>query len=187
MRSRLQPIAPSNSYGVFRSTTSGFTPASSNQIAGGLTGTSFSDSGLSASTAYYYKVEALDSFGASAPSAQAGATTKAASGGFACHVGYSIASQWPGGFEAILTLTNTGSTSISKWTLTWSFANGQTITQLWTGAVAQNGANVTVNNLSYDGNIPAGGSYGGMGFLATWNNTVNAVPSAFAINGTPCH
>jgi hypothetical protein len=41
--------------------------------------------------------------------------------------------------------------------------------------------------LSYDGSIPAGGSYGGMGFLATWNNATNAVPSAFAINGTPCH
>ena len=175
------------SYSVFRSTTSGFTPSSSSQIASGLTGTGISDSGLAASTTYYYKVEALDSFGASAPSGQAGATTQAASGGFSCHVGYSIVSQWSGGFEAIMTLTNTGATAISSWILTWSFANGQSVTQLWTGAVAQNGANVTVNNLNYDGTIPPGGSYGGMGFLATWNNATNAVPSAFAINGTPCH
>lgn len=181
---------PSNctisSYSVFRSTTDGFTPSSSNQIASGLTGTSFSSSGLSASTTYYYKVEALDSFGPSAPSAQAGATTKAASSGFSCHVGYSIVSQWSGGFQAILSLTNTSQTAINNWTLTWSFANGQTITQLWTGAVSQSGPNVTVANLSYDGNIAAGGSYTGLGFLGTWNNATNAVPSSFAINGTVC-
>ena len=175
-----------SSYRVFRSTASGFTPSSSNQIASGITGTGFSDSGLSASTTYYYRAEALDTFGASAPSAQASATTQAA-GGFSCHVGYSIVSQWPGGFQAMMTLTNTGSTAINNWALTWSFANGQQITQLWTGSESQNGASVTVNSLSYDGNIPAGNSYTGLGFLGTWNNTTNAVPGSFAINGTPCH
>jgi endoglucanase len=174
------------SYVVFRSTTSGFTPSSSNQIASGLSGTGFSDSGLTASTTYYYRVEAVDGFAASAPSAQASATTQAGSSGFSCHVGYSIASQWPGGFEAMMTLRNTGAAAINNWTLTWSFANGQQITQLWTGTVSQSGASVTVNSLSYDGTIAAGGSYTGLGFLATWNNTTNAVPGSFAINGTPC-
>jgi hypothetical protein len=65
------------SYSVFRSTTSGFTPSTSNQIASGLTATSFSDTGLTAATTYYYKVEASDSFGPSAASAQASATTQA--------------------------------------------------------------------------------------------------------------
>jgi hypothetical protein len=175
-----------SSYRVFRSTTSGFTPSSSNQIASGVTGTGFSDSGLTASTTYYYKVEAMDTFAASAPSAQASATTQAGSSSFSCHVGYSIASQWPGGFEAMMTLTNTGAAAINNWTLTWSFANGQQITQLWTGTVSQSGAGVTVNSLSYDGTIAAGGSYAGLGFLATWNNTINAIPGSFAINGTPC-
>jgi endoglucanase len=175
-----------SSYSLFRSTTSGFTPSSSNQIASGISGTGFADSGLAASTTYYYKVEALDTFGASAPSAQASATTKTGSSSFSCHVGYSITSQWPGGFEATMTLTNTSATAISNWTLTWSFANGQQITQLWTGTESQNGASVIVNNLSYDGNIAAGGSYTGLGFLAIWNNTTNAIPSSFAINGTPC-
>lgn len=174
------------SYVVFRSTTSGFTPSSSNQIASGLSGAGFSDSGLTASTTYYYRVEALDTFGASAPSVQASATTRAGSSSFSCHVGYSIISQWPGGFEATMSLTNTGATPISNWTLTWSFANGQQITQLWTGTESQNGANVAVNSLSYDGNIAAGGSYTGLGFLGTWNNATNSVPSSFAINGTPC-
>jgi hypothetical protein len=60
---------------VFRSTTSGFTPSSSNQVASGVTGTAFSDTGLAASTTYFYLVEATDSAGTSGPSNQASATT----------------------------------------------------------------------------------------------------------------
>jgi len=106
--------------------------------------------------------------------------------GFACHIGYTIGSQWAGGFGAAVTINNTGTAAISNWTLTWSFANGQTITQVWNGNVVQSGANVTVTNMSYNGSIPAGGSYAGMGFNGTWNNATNAVPTSFAVNGTVC-
>jgi len=67
-------------YSVFRSTTSGFTPSSSNQIASGVTTTSYSDTGLAASTTYYYLVEGVDSAGSSSASNQASATTSASSG-----------------------------------------------------------------------------------------------------------
>jgi len=106
--------------------------------------------------------------------------------GFACHIGYTISSQWPTGFGVALAVNNTGTTSISNWTLTWTFANGQTITQLWNGSETQSGANVTVSNLSYNGTIPAGGSYTGMGFNGAWNGVTNSVPTAFAVNGTAC-
>jgi fibronectin type 3 domain-containing protein len=69
------------SYNLFRSTTSGFAPSSSNQIASGLTSASYADSGLAASTTYYYKVEAADGDGSSAASAQGSGTTLAASCG----------------------------------------------------------------------------------------------------------
>jgi len=106
--------------------------------------------------------------------------------GFACHINYAITNQWPGGFGAAITINNTGTTSISNWTLTWAFANGQTVTQIWNGSETQNGANVTVTNLSYNGTIPAGGNYNGMGFNGSWNNTTNAVPTSFAVNGAVC-
>ncbi len=67
-------------YDVFRSTTSGFTPSSSNQIASSVTATTYSDTGLAASTTYYYLVEAVDSAATSAASNQASATTSASSG-----------------------------------------------------------------------------------------------------------
>jgi len=113
-------------------------------------------------------------------------TVNSATTGTACHVVYTISSQWGGGFGAAITIQNTGTTALSSWTLTWAFANGQTITSLWNGAETQSGANVTVNNLSYNGSIPAGSSYTGMGFNGTWNNVTNAVPTSFAVNGTTC-
>jgi hypothetical protein len=63
-------------YNVYSSTTSGFTPSTGNQIASGVSGTSFSNTGLTASTTYFYLVEAVDSIGSSSPSNQASATTQ---------------------------------------------------------------------------------------------------------------
>jgi endoglucanase len=176
-----------SAYSVYGSTASGFTPSSANQVGSVTNGTAFSSSGLAAATTYYYKVEALDAKGASVASAQATAKTPAASAGFACHVGYSIVNQWPGGFQTAITLNNTGTTAITSWSLTWSFPNGQTITQLWNGAETQSGAAVTVKNVSYNGSIGAGVSYTGLGFTGAWNNSTNAAPVSFAINGTTCH
>jgi fibronectin type 3 domain-containing protein len=70
-----------SSYNVYRSTTSGFTPSSNNLAASGVTSTKYSDSGLAASTTYYYVVEAVDAAGASGPSGQASGTTESGSGG----------------------------------------------------------------------------------------------------------
>ena len=67
-----------SSYSVYGSMTSGFTPSSANLIASGVTTTTYTNTGLAASTTYYYKVEALDTDGSSAASTQASATTQAA-------------------------------------------------------------------------------------------------------------
>src|SRR5262249_14898258 len=63
-------------YDVFRSTTSGFTPSSANQVASGVSGTSFVDTGLAPSTTYFYLVEAANAGGTSTASNQASATTQ---------------------------------------------------------------------------------------------------------------
>ena len=70
-----------NSYSVYGSTISGFTPSASTLLASGLTGTTYSNSGLTASTTHYYVVEAIDAAGASVPSAQESATTLSGSSG----------------------------------------------------------------------------------------------------------
>jgi glucuronoarabinoxylan endo-1,4-beta-xylanase len=183
---------PSNcsisSYTVYRSTTSGFTPSSSNRVGSVSSGTSFSDAGLAASTTYYYAVEAVDSDGSSAASSQASATTGSGGGGSACTVTYAITPQNSSAFGAAVAITNGGTTTLSNWTLTWSFANGQTISSSWNGAVSQNGANVTVSEQAGQTweNIPPGGTYSGFGFNGTWNGVTNSIPAAFSLNGTAC-
>jgi hypothetical protein len=181
--------APANcttsGYDVFRSTTSGFTPSSSNQIASGVTANSYSSTGLAASTTYYYKIEAVDAAGTSTASAQASAETSAASSGSGCTVNYVISPQNSSAFGAAITIVN-GPTATSTWTLTWSFANGQTVSSLWNGVETQSGANVTVNNESYNGSIAAGGTLSGIGFNGTWNGSANPIPTAFSLNGTAC-
>ena len=67
-----------SSYSVYGSKTSGFTPSSSTLIASGVTGTTYSNTGLAASTTYYYVVEAVDADGTSVADTQASAETSAA-------------------------------------------------------------------------------------------------------------
>ncbi len=97
---------------------------------------------------------------------------------------YAITGQWQGGFQGSAKITNGGSAPINGWSLRWTFANGQVISQLWNGTVAQSGANVTVTNVDYNRIIPAGGT-AEVGFLASWTGT-NAKPTAFTVNGTVC-
>jgi endoglucanase len=115
------------------------------------------------------------------------ALTVAPSGG-ACTVDYAISPQNSSQFGATIKIINGGTTTLSNWSLTWTFANGQTISGSWNGTVTQSGANVTVNQQSGQTweNIPAGGSYSGFGFNGTWSGTTNSVPTAFSLNGTTC-
>ena len=104
----------------------------------------------------------------------------------ACNIVYTISPQNSSAFGAAITIQNTGTTAWTSWMLTWAFANGQTVSQLWNGVEAQSGANVTVTNEPYNGNVAAGGSVSGIGFNGTWNGVTNAVPASFAVNGTTC-
>jgi endoglucanase len=113
------------------------------------------------------------------------ALTVGSSSSGGCTVDYTISPQNSSQFGAAITIVN-GSTAITSWTLTWTFANGQTVSQLWNGIETQSGANVTVKNESYNGSIAAGGSITGIGFNGTWNGTTNAIPTAFSLNGTAC-
>nr|QIN90904.1 endoglucanase [uncultured bacterium] len=95
--------------------------------------------------------------------------------GRACTATYKITNSWQGGFQADVTVANTGGSAISGWTVSWTFPGGQTITQLWNGTLSQSGANVTVKNASYNGALSPGATTS-FGFLGTGDGA-NAVPS----------
>lgn len=181
--------APANctisGYNVYSSTASGFTPSSSNQVVSGATGTSYTNTGLTASTTYYYKIAAVDADGASTASSQASAETSSSGSTSGCTVDYTISPQNSSAFGAAIKIIN-GSTALSSWTLTWSFANGQTISSFWNGVETQSGTSVTVKNESYNGTLAAGATLSGLGFNGTWNGSTNSIPTAISLNGTAC-
>ncbi len=74
------PANCSVSYNLYGSATSGFTPSASNLLIN-TPNTSFLNTGLAASTPYYYAVQAVDAAGTSLASAQQTATTQSAGAG----------------------------------------------------------------------------------------------------------
>lgn len=102
-----------------------------------------------------------------------------------CKVSYVVSNQWPGGFSANITITNTGSTALSNWSLVFTFpASGQSVTQGWNGVFTQSGSTVTVKNASYNGSVSAGGTVS-PGFNGAWTSS-NPSPTSFTLNGSAC-
>ncbi|WP_051365977.1 cellulose binding domain-containing protein [Hamadaea tsunoensis] len=109
-------------------------------------------------------------------SASPSVSPSASSGGAkSCSATYTITNQWPGGFGASVDVKNTGTGAITGWTVKWTFANGQTVTSLWSGNLTQSGANVTVTNMSYNGALTAGQTTN-FGFNGSWS-TANTAPT----------
>jgi len=104
--------------------------------------------------------------------------------GAACTVSYRVTGSWQGGFQGEVKIANTGGTAWSGWSLSWAFADGQQIRQLWNGAVTQTGSAVTVTNASWNAAIAPGGS-ASFGFLGSWSGT-NSTPAAFTLGGAAC-
>ena len=82
------------------------------------------------------------------------------------------------------TISNTGTAAISGWTLKFTFAGDQHITNAWNGTASQSGENVTITNASYNAAIAAGGSTSA-GFQGTWTSS-DAAPASFTVNGATC-
>jgi endoglucanase len=101
-----------------------------------------------------------------------------------CHATYALTNSWPGGFQAQVTLTDSGTTAISPWTLTWTFPGDQKIGSLWNASYTQSGENVTATSPSYNATLAAGASVT-VGFTGTYT-TSNTSPTTFDVNGTAC-
>lgn len=143
--------------------------------------------GLTGATAYTFAVYAKDAAGNRSPrSATVNVTTAPGGGtpGVSCSVAYRVVGDWQGGFQGDITLRNTGTTALTNWTLAFTFANGQTISNMWGGTPTQSGGTVSVAPVSYTSTIPAAGSVN-VGFIAAKGAT-NTAPTTFTVNGTTC-
>jgi endoglucanase len=101
-----------------------------------------------------------------------------------CRVQYTVASQWQGGFQANVQITNLGD-AISSWSLGFAFPNSaQRLTQGWNATWSQSGSTVTATNVGWNGNLATNGS-ASIGFTGSWSGS-NPTPASFTLNGVAC-
>lgn len=101
-----------------------------------------------------------------------------------CTVSYQLESQWSGGFNTNVVLTNTSSAPINGWMLAFTFLGDQKITNLWNGSYTQTGEQVSIANVGYNSSIAPGGTVN-FGFNGSWVSN-NSSPTLFTLNGMAC-
>lgn len=157
-------------------------------IATGVAGNGYLVTGLNPNTAYTFTVVAVDQSGSSPQSSPFSVTTKQSAAG-QCHVTYTVESAQPGvtnGLDVNINITNTGTTAIYPWTLSWAFPGNQQVTSVWNTTETQSGENVSLSSTASWESIPAGGTLtGAVGFNGTFTGT-NTNPTQFYLNGLLC-
>ncbi|MEU1366604.1 cellulase family glycosylhydrolase [Streptomyces sp. NPDC005803] len=134
---------------------------------GSASGTTYTDSGLTAGTAYTYTVRARDGAGnVSASSAPAQATTSGSGGSAGCTATYTVSGDWGNGFGADVTVTNTSAAAATSWRVTWTWAGSQKVTNMWNATYTQTGSAVSVTSTAYNGGLAAG-AHTSFGFQGT--------------------
>ncbi|MET9669779.1 glycoside hydrolase family 18 chitinase [Streptomyces sp. NPDC006475] len=94
---------------------------------------------------------------------------------------YAKTSDWGSGFEGKWTVKNTGTTSLSSWTVEWDFPAGTAVTSAWDADVTSSGNHWTAKNKAWNGSLAPGASVS-FGF----NGTGSGSPSGCKLNGASC-
>ncbi|MEU8360586.1 endo-1,4-beta-xylanase [Nonomuraea sp. NPDC048882] len=149
-------------------------------LLGRSTTASINLTGLTPSTQYQVYVRARDGAGnLSGNSAAATFTTTSGPVGGGCTAAATVQTQWSTGYVVQpVTVTNSGSSAITGWTVTFTLPAGHTLTGSWNAAVTVSGQNVTARNANYNGNLGAGASTS-FGFQVSRPNGDTQTPSGY--------
>ncbi|MER6578464.1 endo-1,4-beta-xylanase [Nonomuraea sp. NPDC001023] len=147
---------------------------------GQSTGNSINLTGLTAATQYQVYVRARDGAGnLSGESPAVTFTTLTGGGGGDCTAAGTVQTQWSGGYVIQpVTVTNTRTSPINGWTVTFTLPAGHTLTGSWNAAVTVSGQNVTARNAGYNGTLAPGASTS-FGFQVSRSGGDTATPSAY--------
>ncbi|MEU1478559.1 glycoside hydrolase family 18 chitinase [Streptomyces sp. NPDC005760] len=94
---------------------------------------------------------------------------------------YAKTQDWGTGFEGKWTVKNTGTTSLSSWTVEWDFPSGTSVTSAWDADVTSSGTHWTAKNKSWNGTLAPGASIS-FGF----NGAGSGSPANCKLNGGSC-
>jgi endo-1,4-beta-xylanase len=98
------------------------------------------------------------------------APTTPAGGPGSCKATYAVTSSWTGGYNASVTVADSGSSAISGWNVGLGLASGDTITSLWNGVNSGTTGSISVKNESYNGSLSPGASTS-FGYTATGSSS----------------
>ncbi|KUH35861.1 xyloglucanase [Streptomyces kanasensis] len=104
--------------------------------------------------------------------------------GATCEAAYRVTNQWQGGFQADVTVRNTGTTAWNGWRAAWAFPDGQRVTQGWNAALTQSGAEVTAAPVGWNTRVEPGAAVA-FGFTGSWSGA-NRPPPVLTVDGTRC-
>ncbi|MGW6223084.1 glycosyl hydrolase family 18 protein [Streptomyces olivaceus] len=88
---------------------------------------------------------------------------------------------WGTGFGGNWTVKNTGTTTLSSWTVEWDFPSGTKVTSAWDATVTNSGDHWTAKNVGWNGTLAPGASVS-FGF----NGSGPGSPSNCKLNGGGC-
>ncbi|MFD4911942.1 glycosyl hydrolase family 18 protein [Streptomyces virginiae] len=94
---------------------------------------------------------------------------------------YTKVSDWGSGFEGKWVVKNTGTTTLSSWTVEWDYPAGTSVTSAWDATVTSSGTHWSAKNLGWNGTL-APGATASFGF----NGAGGGAPSGCKINGASC-
>jgi endoglucanase len=102
-----------------------------------------------------------------------------------CRVDYTVTSQWSGGFQAGVRITNLGD-PVTGWTLKFALPDaGQKVVQGWNATWSQSsGSTVTAVGVDWNRTLATGASTD-VGFVGSFTGA-NPKPTAFTLNGVAC-
>lgn len=104
-------------------------------------------------------------------------------GSGACRVAYRVDNSWSGGFNASVTVTNTGGAVAANWSLSWTAAPGQGLVNGWNATVSQSGGTVTAKAPAWASTLAAGASWT-VGYQGS--GAASPTPTGYALNGAAC-
>ncbi|MEU6852385.1 cellulose binding domain-containing protein [Actinacidiphila alni] len=104
-----------------------------------------------------------------------------------CRVAYRTTAGWGNGFNAEVTVTNTGPTPITGWTLAFDFPGaGESVSGFWNATVSADGRHVVATPVDWNATLAAdGGNTASFGFTGA-NDGAAPPPTVFTLNGTVC-
>ncbi len=75
-----------------------------------------------------------------------------------CAARYQVVKSWTGGFQALVTVRNTGHAGVTGWTVRWTNPAGLSVDDLWDGRLMETGATSAVANADWNAALKPGES-----------------------------